>query len=63
MLFSKQKPRYLSEFTLFLDDLKTANPQIDQKQQAGRALLWDKAPRSLDEQQRTLESTLTRESH
>ena len=63
MLFSKQKPRYLSEFTEFLEELKTANPHIDQKQQAGRALLWDKAPRSLDEQQRTLDSTITRELH
>jgi len=60
MLFSKQKTRYQSEITLFLDDLKKANPKLEQNQQAGRALLWDKAPRSLDEQHRVLESTVTR---
>ena len=63
MLFSKQKTRYQSEITLFLDDLKKASPQLEQKQLAGRALLWDKAPRSLDEQHRTLESTVTRAPH
>ncbi len=63
MLFSKQKTRYQSEFTLFLDELKKANPHMEQKQLAGRALLWDKAPRSLDEQQRAIDSTVTRESH
>ena len=60
MLFSKQKTRYQSEITLFLDDLKKANPQLEKSQLAGRALLWDKAPRSLDEQHRVVESTLSR---
>ncbi|PRC92852.1 DUF3460 family protein [Solimicrobium silvestre] len=63
MLFSKQKTRYQSEATLFIDGLKKANPQLEQNQLTGRALLWDKAPLSLDEQQRSLDSTITRDSH
>ena len=63
MLLSKQQTRYQSEITLFLDSLKKANPQLEQSQLAGRALLWDKAPLSLDAQQRILSSTVTRDSH
>ena len=63
MLFSKQKSCYQSEITLFLTDLKKANPKLEQGQLAGRALLWDKAPLSLDAQQRILESTITRDTH
>ncbi len=63
MLFSKQKPRYQSEATLFLEDLKKADPHLEQKQLAGRALLWDKAPTSLDVQKRYLDSTVTNEKH
>ena len=63
MLFSKQKTNYQSEITHFLDDLKKANPKLEQSQLAGRALLWDKAPVSLDTQQRILDSTITRDSH
>jgi len=63
MLFSKQKTTYRSDITLFLDGLKKANPALEQSQLAGRALLWDKAPLSLDAQQRILASTITRDSH
>lgn len=56
MRFLKQKRDYQSEITLFLDNLKKANPQLEQQQFAGRALLWDKAPINLDERCRTLES-------
>ena len=63
MLFSKQKTNYQSEITAFLTELKQANPQLEQQQLAGRTLLWDKAPLSLDEQQRALASTVTVASH
>jgi len=63
MLFSKQKTTYLSEISLFLDGLKKANPKLEESQLAGRALLWDKAPLSLDAQKRILDSTITRDSH
>jgi hypothetical protein len=45
-------PHYESEATQFLQSLKAANPRLESDQQAGRALLWDKPPRSLDEQAR-----------
>ena len=63
MLFSKQKTTYQSEITLFLDELKKADPHLEEKQRAGRALLWDKPVRSLDEQRRTIDSTVTHGSH
>jgi hypothetical protein len=63
MRFSKQQTAYQSEITLFIDDLKKANPQLEQEQRAGRALLWDKAPISLDEQHRVLDSTVPTPSH
>jgi len=56
MLFSKQKTTYQSEISLFIDELKKANPQLEEQQRAGRALLWDKKPISLDEQYRTIKS-------
>lgn len=59
MRFSKQKTAYRSEITLFIDELRQDNPELEQQQRAGRDLLWDKAPRSLDEQHRALESTVS----
>ena len=46
------RPEYESEFTLFLQELKQRDPSLQEKQNAGRALLWDKAPIDLDEQRR-----------
>lgn len=63
MPFSKQKTAYQSEITLFIEELKKANPQLEQQQLAGRALLWDKPPISLDEQHRVLESTVPIDKH
>ena len=37
-----QRPHYRSDVTRFIDDLKQAQPQLDQQQRQGRALLWDK---------------------
>lgn len=37
-----QRPHYRSEATQFLDDLKQARPNLDQRQREGRALLWDR---------------------
>ncbi len=58
MRFSKQQTNYQSEFTLFLNQLKKDNPGIEQQQWANRALLWDKTPINLDEQQRSNNSAL-----
>jgi hypothetical protein len=37
------RPDYKSEVTQFINQLKAARPGLDAEQQAGRALLWDKA--------------------
>jgi hypothetical protein len=44
--------RYTSEFTQFLNELKSAQPHLEADQQAGRALLWDQAPLTTEDQRR-----------
>ena len=63
MKLTKQFQRYESEFTQFITALKTENPAIEEQQRAGRALLWDKAPRSLDAQERNRESNIDQQSY
>lgn len=45
-------PKYQSDVTVFLEKLKVSKPDLEQGQQAGRALLWDKEPISLEDQRR-----------
>ena len=33
---------YKSDITSFIDELRAKKPTLEQEQQAGRALLWDK---------------------
>ena len=37
------RPKYESEVTLFIKELKANNPAIEEGQRQGRSLLWDKA--------------------
>ena len=37
-----RRPDYQSDATQFINQLKASRPVLDQQQQAGRALLWDK---------------------
>ena len=37
------RPHYMSDATMFLNQLKKDHPELDAQQRAGRALLWDKA--------------------
>ena len=37
-----RRPDYRSDTTQFIDQLKTAQPQLEAEQRQGRALLWDK---------------------
>lgn len=53
MSLTKQFQLYQSEATKFLAELKVKNPQLEEQQRAGRALLWDKTPISLDDAERT----------
>lgn len=63
MKFSKQHSMYESDHTLFIKSLKEKNPAIEEGQRLGRALLWDKAPLSLDEQERQLESAVKQQAY
>jgi Protein of unknown function (DUF3460) len=45
---SKQFQLYESEATKFIAELKKNNPNLEEEQRAGRALLWDKTPINLD---------------
>ena len=37
-----RRPDYQSEVTQFIEQLKTTGPDLEARQRAGRALLWDK---------------------
>lgn len=37
------RPKYQSNITQFLTELKAKDPELEAKQRQGRALLWDKA--------------------
>jgi len=55
--------QYESDHTKFIKELKAKTPGMEERQQAGRALLWDKAPLSLDEQRRVAESRLRQQAY
>ncbi|MGB6056030.1 MAG: DUF3460 family protein [Burkholderiaceae bacterium] len=63
MKFSKQHQGYQSDLTQFIQELKEKNPELDAKQRAGRALLWDKAPIDLDERRRAEESRIRQQAY
>jgi len=63
MKLSKQFNLYESDHTKFIADLKAKNPDIEKGQLQGRALLWDKAPTSLSEQERQLESAIKQQPY
>ncbi|MBC3934409.1 DUF3460 family protein [Undibacterium rugosum] len=63
MKFSKQFSLYESEATNFLQNLKKANPHLEQSQRDGRALLWDKAPIDLDVASRNKESRVAQQAY
>jgi hypothetical protein len=63
MIFSKKFKSYESDFTKFLKEMKQKDPQLEEKQRAGRALHWDKAPIDLDQQRRTKESRVPQQAY
>lgn len=48
---------YVSDHTLFMQELMAKNPQMAEEQKAGRALWWDKTL-DADEQRRKQEARL-----
>lgn len=63
MIFSKKHAMYESDHTKFIKELKDKTPGMDERQVAGRALLWDKEPTSLDEQERVKQSRLRQNAY
>jgi hypothetical protein len=63
MKFSKQHSMYESDHTKFIAELKAKNPGIEEGQREGRALLWDKAPTLLSDQDRTAESRVKQQAY
>ena len=63
MKLTKQFQLYESEITQFINDLKKKNPKLEEQQRAGRALLWDKAPIDLDQDQRTEDSRVKQQAY
>ena len=63
MKFSKQHSMYESEHTKFIAELKKNNPAIEEGQREGRALLWDKAPVSLAEQDKSAEARVRQQAY
>lgn len=55
--------RYISEFTQFLSELKSEQPQLEAGQQAGRALLWDQEPLSTEDQRRAKAAKLKQRAY
>jgi hypothetical protein len=55
--------RYQSEITQFLNELKTEQPSLEADQQAGRALLWDKEPLSVEDQSRAKAAKLKQRAY
>lgn len=63
MIFSKKHSNYESDHTKFIKELSQQLPGMEQRQQAGRALLWDTAATSLDEQARIDASRLRQQAY
>lgn len=63
MKLTNQFQSYESDHTLFIKALKEKTPGMEQRQAEGRALLWDKAPVSLSEQERQLQSAVKQQAY
>jgi hypothetical protein len=63
MKLSKQYSLYESDHTKFINQLKAHNPALEAGQKAGRALLWDKAPTPLSEQERIKASQVRQQAY
>ncbi|MEC5162298.1 hypothetical protein ACFDR9_005001 [Janthinobacterium sp. CG_23.3] len=63
MKLTKQFQLYESDHTLFIKALKEKNPGMEEGQRAGRALLWDKPPVSLSEQESQMESAIKQQAY
>jgi hypothetical protein len=53
---------YVSDFTRFINDFKSKNPQVEEGQVRGRAILWDKSI-DRDAQRRYRESRVPQQAY
>ncbi|NHZ62698.1 DUF3460 family protein [Massilia genomosp. 1] len=63
MKLTKQFQLYESDHTKFIRELKAKHPEMEAGQIAGRALLWDKAPITLADQDKTKESRVQQQAY
>jgi hypothetical protein len=63
MILPPKIVQYESEATQFINGLKKQNPQLEDSQRAGRALLWDKAPIDLDWKRRNDDSRIKQKAY
>jgi len=63
MKLSKHNQAYESDFTKFLKDLKQKDPELEQKQRAGRSIWWDKEPIDLEARRRAAESRVRQQPY
>jgi hypothetical protein len=54
---------YKSDVTQFIDSLKQRDPQLEDRQRQGRALLWDKAPQDTDAQRAAREARVPQQAY
>jgi len=54
---------YKSDVTQFLDSLKQRDPQMEERQRQGRALLWDRQPQDRDTQRATREARVAQQPY
>ncbi|HXA46136.1 MAG TPA: DUF3460 family protein [Burkholderiaceae bacterium] len=63
MILPPKFQSYESEASQFINQLKKKNPQLEESQRAGRALLWDKEPIDLDQRKRADESRIDQQPY
>lgn len=63
MLFRKKFTQYESDFEKFLNEMKEKKPEIEIRQQEGRAIWWDKGPIDLDERDRMQQSRVKQQAY
>ena len=63
MILPTKFQSYESEASQFINQLKKKNPQLEESQRAGRALLWDKEPIDLDQRKRADESRVDQQAY
>lgn len=59
----KKFTKYESDFEKFLNEMKEKKPEIETRQQEGRAIWWDKAPIDLDERDRMQQSRVRQQAY